>query len=73
MGEPIRYGVISDTHGSVHPKVFDVFAGVRRIFHCGDIGSPNVITDLQAIAPVQIAGALLVVGAVMVLGLRRRT
>ncbi|MBP9931418.1 MAG: DMT family transporter, partial [Rhodoferax sp.] len=27
----------------------------------------------QAIAPVQIAGALLVVGAVMVLGLRRRT
>jgi drug/metabolite transporter (DMT)-like permease len=26
----------------------------------------------QAIAPVQVAGALLVVGAVMVLGLRRR-
>lgn len=34
----MRFGVISDTHGRLDPKVLKVFAGVDRIFHAGDIG-----------------------------------
>lgn len=35
----MRFGVISDTHGRLDPKVLKVFSGVDRIFHAGDIGS----------------------------------
>ena len=45
-------GVISDTHNLLRPQVFDVFAGVDRIIHAGDIGSADVLTELQTIAPV---------------------
>lgn len=36
----------------VHPRVFEVFEGVDQIWHAGDIGGENVITELAAIAPV---------------------
>ncbi len=45
-------GVISDTHGSLDPRVADVFAGVDRIVHAGDIGSAGVLIELETIAPV---------------------
>ncbi len=48
----MRIGVISDTHGHVEPKVFDVFKGVEKIMHAGDIGPMDVIIELSAIAPV---------------------
>ena len=48
----MRLGIISDTHGLLRPEVFDLFAGVDRILHAGDIGSPDVLTALEAIAPV---------------------
>jgi putative phosphoesterase len=47
-----RIGVISDTHGRVHPRVFELFAGVDHILHAGDIGAEEVLIDLRAIAPV---------------------
>ena len=53
MGEILRYGVLSDTHGSVPPAVFDLFRGVRRIYHCGDAGSQECLMDLEAIAPLR--------------------
>mgnify|MGYP001424720438 CR=1 FL=1 len=35
----MRLGIIADTHGLLRPEVFDVFAGVDRIIHAGDIGA----------------------------------
>ena len=48
----MRLGVISDTHGLLRPEVFDAFAGVDHILHAGDIGELDIITALEAIAPV---------------------
>ncbi len=48
----MRLGVISDTHGLLRPEVFAVFEGVDHILHAGDIGSLDILTELEAIAPV---------------------
>lgn len=48
----MRIGLISDTHGQLRPEVFDHFVGVERILHAGDIGSPDILIELEAIAPV---------------------
>src|ERR671932_278234 len=45
-------GVISDTHGKLDERVFELFAGVRRIIHAGDIGDEELIWRLERIAPV---------------------
>lgn len=45
-------GIISDTHGLLRPEVFERFRGVEHILHAGDIGSLDVLTELEAIAPV---------------------
>ncbi len=45
-------GVISDTHGTFHPLIPQHFAGVELILHAGDIGKLEIITQLEAIAPV---------------------
>jgi hypothetical protein len=48
----MRLGIIADTHGMLRPEVFQVFAGVDHILHAGDIGSVDLLTELEAIAPV---------------------
>lgn len=48
----MRLGVISDTHGLLRPEVFDAFAGVDHILHAGDVGSPDLLTELGTLAPV---------------------
>ena len=48
----MRLGVISDTHGLLRPEVFAVFEGVDHILHAGDIGSLDILKELEAIAPV---------------------
>jgi uncharacterized protein len=50
--DPIRIGVISDTHGRFDPALRELFAGVARVVHAGDVGSLDVLVALQAIAPV---------------------
>jgi len=45
-------GVLSDTHGHLYPKVKELLAGADHIVHAGDIGSPAVLAELRAIAPV---------------------
>ena len=44
--------VVSDTHGLLRPEVFKHLNGVDRIIHAGDIGAPNILEKLQALAPV---------------------
>jgi len=48
----MKIGVISDTHSKMHTRVFDLFVGVDHILHAGDIGKPEIITELRGIAPV---------------------
>jgi putative phosphoesterase len=44
--------VISDTHGLLRPEALAALQGSELIIHAGDIGSPEVIEGLSAIAPV---------------------
>ena len=48
----VRLGVISDTHGLLRPEVFEVFSGVDHILHAGDVGPLDILSELEAIAPV---------------------
>jgi len=48
----VRVGVISDTHGLLRPEVFEVFKAVDHILHAGDVGKPEILIELEAIAPV---------------------
>ncbi|HYW12452.1 MAG TPA: metallophosphoesterase family protein [Longimicrobium sp.] len=48
----MKIGIISDTHGLLRAQVFDVFAGVEHILHAGDVGKGDILTELEAIAPV---------------------
>lgn len=48
----MRIGLISDTHGFLCPEVFELFGNVDHILHAGDVGIPDILTDLQTIAPV---------------------
>ncbi|HEX3176965.1 MAG TPA: metallophosphoesterase family protein [Methylomirabilota bacterium] len=47
-----RIGVISDTHGLVRPQALTALAGAELIVHAGDIGGPEVLDALRAVAPV---------------------
>jgi putative phosphoesterase len=48
----MRLGIISDTHGLLRPEVFELFRGVDHILHAGDIGSLDLLTELETLAPV---------------------
>ena len=48
-----RIGLISDTHGKLRHEVFAAFADVDLILHAGDIGNPDIITELETLAPVR--------------------
>jgi putative phosphoesterase len=45
-------GVISDTHGLLRPEALEALRGSELIVHAGDVGSPDVLSGLEAIAPV---------------------
>ncbi len=51
-GAVVTVGVISDTHGLLRPEALAALAGSDLIIHAGDIGSREIITDLERIAPV---------------------
>jgi putative phosphoesterase len=45
-------GVISDTHGLMRPEALDALCGSDLIIHAGDVGNPEILGQLRAIAPV---------------------
>jgi uncharacterized protein len=47
----IRVGVISDTHGLMRPQALDALRGSELIIHAGDVGRPEVLDALRALAP----------------------
>jgi uncharacterized protein len=48
----ILIGVISDTHGLLRPEAIDALRESDHIIHAGDVGSPEILEKLAAIAPV---------------------
>lgn len=48
-----KIGLLSDTHGSLHPRVLNFLKDCDEIWHAGDIGDPQVIKDLKKIASVK--------------------
>ena len=47
----LTVGVISDTHGQLHPAVTGLFRNCDVIIHAGDICGHGVLEGLRAIAP----------------------
>lgn len=48
----MRVGLISDTHGLLRASALSALDGVDVILHAGDVGDPDILVELGAIAPV---------------------
>ena len=44
-------GVISDTHGVLRPQAVEALRGSDVILHAGDVGPPEILEQLRAMAP----------------------
>lgn len=49
-----RIGVLSDTHGLLRPEVLSSLSGCDAIIHGGDINKPEILEQLEKIAPVYV-------------------
>ena len=50
-GNETTVGVISDTHGLLRPEAVAALRGSDLIVHAGDVGRPDVLDGLRALAP----------------------
>ena len=48
-----RIGLLSDTHGFLHPKLFSFFSDCDEIWHAGDIGNIETADKLAAFKPLR--------------------
>lgn len=44
-------GVIADTHGLLRPEALAALSGSALLLHAGDVGRPEVLAPLRALAP----------------------
>jgi putative phosphoesterase len=51
--EEIVIGVIADTHGLLDPALVKALEGVSLILHAGDFDTPDILPQLETIAPVR--------------------
>jgi hypothetical protein len=49
----MKIGLISDTHGWIHPRLFDHFAACDEIWHAGDIGNIETADSLASLRPLK--------------------
>lgn len=49
----MKIGIISDTHGYIHPKIFDFFAHCDEVWHAGDMVSTDILEDLGTFTKVR--------------------
>jgi uncharacterized protein len=49
---PILIGIISDSHGLLRPEAVGALRGSDHIIHAGDVGAPEILESLAAVAPV---------------------
>ena len=50
----MRLGLISDTHGLLRPQALAALDGCDLILHAGDIGKPEILSALSALAPLHV-------------------
>jgi len=43
----MRIGILSDTHGTLHPRILEFFNPVDEIWHAGDIGNIQIAENLE--------------------------
>ena len=46
-----RVGIVSDTHGLLRPEAVTALQGCDHLLHAGDVGKPDILPTLAAIAP----------------------
>jgi uncharacterized protein len=51
MPGPSLIGLISDTHGLLRPEAVRALEGSELIIHAGDVGKPEILEELRALAP----------------------
>ncbi len=51
-GGAVKVGVIADTHGVLRPEARAALVGCELIIHAGDVGSLEVMRELESVAPV---------------------
>ncbi|HZK61642.1 MAG TPA: metallophosphoesterase family protein [Anaerovoracaceae bacterium] len=49
----MNIGLISDTHGWIHPSIFEYFASCDEVWHAGDIGNIETADSLAAFRPLK--------------------
>ena len=49
----MKIGLLSDTHGWIHPRLFDHFADCDEIWHAGDIGNVETADRLSSFKPLK--------------------
>jgi putative phosphoesterase len=49
----MKIGLLSDTHGWIHPSLYDHFKGCDEIWHAGDIGNIQTADALAAFKPLR--------------------
>jgi uncharacterized protein len=49
----MKIGLLSDTHGWIHPRLFDHFAECDEIWHAGDIGNIETADKLADFKPLK--------------------
>lgn len=47
----MKIGLMSDTHGYLHPKVFHYFEHVDQVWHAGDIGNIGLADRMESFKP----------------------
>jgi len=48
-----KVGILSDTHGFLHPRILEFFLDVDEIWHAGDIGNAETVEALEKQKPLR--------------------
>ena len=51
---PLRIGLIADTHGLLRPEALERLRGCDQLIHAGDIGKPEILAELERLAPLSV-------------------
>ncbi|HEX2968553.1 MAG TPA: metallophosphoesterase family protein [Bacteroidales bacterium] len=49
----MKIGLLSDTHGWIHPRLYDFFSSCDEIWHAGDIGNIETADKLASFKPLR--------------------
>ncbi|MDH1262932.1 metallophosphoesterase family protein [Pseudomonas sp. GD03944] len=50
----MKIGLIADTHNLLRPEALAALQGCDHLIHAGDIGGPQILAELERIAPLSV-------------------